>query len=77
LPRRPAYPENALITGDLKQRAPETISFWMKSQLFTQPVGFATGFLCILACQITRAMAKETRRKIDQRKAGSGVGTDP
>ena len=50
-------------------QTPETIIFWMKALLFTQPVGFLLGFLCILAYPLTRAKALEVRRLLDARNA--------
>jgi GPH family glycoside/pentoside/hexuronide:cation symporter len=49
-------------------QTPETIAFWMKALMFTQPVGFLLGFLCVLAYPITRAKAMEVRRLLDARK---------
>jgi GPH family glycoside/pentoside/hexuronide:cation symporter len=49
-------------------QTPETIAFWMKALMFTQPVGFLLGFLCVLAYPITRAKALEVRRLLDARK---------
>lgn len=49
-------------------QAPETIAFWMKALLFTQPTGFVLGFFCFLAYPITRAKALEVRRLIDARR---------
>ena len=57
------------FSAKLATQAPETIGFWMKALLFTQPVGFSLGFLCVLAYPITRAKALEVRRLIDARKA--------
>jgi len=37
--------------------------------LYTQPVGFLLGFICVLAYPITRAKALEVRRLLDARKA--------
>ncbi len=50
-------------------QAPETIAYWMKALLFTQPVGFLLGFVCILGYPTTRARALEVRRIIEGRKA--------
>jgi GPH family glycoside/pentoside/hexuronide:cation symporter len=50
-------------------QTPETIGYWMKALLFTQPVGFILGFFCVLAYPITRAKALEVRRLLDTRKA--------
>jgi GPH family glycoside/pentoside/hexuronide:cation symporter len=55
----------------LHVQTPETMDFWMKSLLFTQPTGFLLGFLCILFYPITRAKAIEVRRQLDARAAAS------
>jgi len=55
-------------SAKLVEQAPETIAFWMKALLFTQPVGFILGFFCILAYPITRAKALEVRRALQDRK---------
>ncbi|HTR40408.1 MAG TPA: MFS transporter [Pseudomonadales bacterium] len=56
----------------LVMQAPETVAFWMKALLVTQPTGFVLGFCCLLAYPITRAKAMEVRRLIDARRVGSG-----
>ena len=56
-------------SSKLAIQAPETIAFWMKSLLFTQPVGFLIGLACVMAYPITRAKALEVRRLLDARKA--------
>lgn len=56
-------------SSKLATQMPETIAFWMKSLLFTQPVGFLLGLACVLAYPITRAKAIEVRRQLDARKA--------
>ena len=45
----------------------ESMAYWMKALMLTQPVGFLLGFVCILFYPITRAKAAETRRLLDQR----------
>jgi glycoside/pentoside/hexuronide:cation symporter, GPH family len=52
-------------------QAPETITFWMKALLFTQPVGFLLGFACVLLYPITRAKALAVRQQLDARKAAA------
>jgi len=52
-------------------QAPETIAYWMKALLFTQPVGFVLGFFCLLLYPITRGKALEVRRLIDARRAAT------
>ena len=52
-------------SSKLVTQAPETIAFWMKALLFTQPLGFLLGFLCVLAYPITRIKAMEVRRQLD------------
>lgn len=59
-------------SAKLVVQAPETIAYWMKALLFTQPVGFLLGFACILSYPITRARALEVRRIIEERKADGG-----
>jgi glycoside/pentoside/hexuronide:cation symporter, GPH family len=56
-------------SAKLVVQSPETIAFWMKALLFTQPVGFLLGFCCVLAYPITRAKALEVRHLLDARKA--------
>jgi len=56
-------------SNKLIEQAPDTIAFWMKALLITQPIGFILGFLLILAYPITRAKAMEVRRLLDARKA--------
>ncbi|HVU26331.1 MAG TPA: MFS transporter [Verrucomicrobiae bacterium] len=46
----------------------ETITFWLKSLLLSQPIGFILGFLIILAYPITRAKAREVRAQLNVRK---------
>jgi len=55
-------------SAKLAIQSPETISFWMKALLYTQPVGFLLGFICIQFYPITRAKAMEVRRLINTRK---------
>jgi GPH family glycoside/pentoside/hexuronide:cation symporter len=57
-------------SAKLVTQAPETIAFWMKALLLTQPVGFILGFFCVLIYPITRAKALEVRRLLEGRKAG-------
>jgi GPH family glycoside/pentoside/hexuronide:cation symporter len=59
-------------SAKLAVQAPETISFWMKALLYTQPVGFLLGFVCILFYPITRAKALEVRARIDARHRSEG-----
>lgn len=54
--------------AQLPIQAPETIEYWMKALLFTQPVGFVLGFFCLLLYPITRGKALEVRRLIDARR---------
>ena len=61
-------------SAKLASQAPETIAFWMKALLFTQPVGFLLGFFCILAYPITRAKAMEVRRLLEVRKTADLPG---
>ena len=49
----------------------ETIGYWMKSLLFTQPTGFLIGFVILLAYPISRASAHATRRLLDERKTAN------
>ena len=56
------------FNAKLAVQTPETIHYWMKALLYSQPVGFIFGFLCILAYPITRAKALEVRRLIEARK---------
>ena len=49
----------------------ETIGYWMKALLYTQPTGFIIGFAILLLYPITRTSALNTRRLLDQRKASS------
>jgi Na+/melibiose symporter-like transporter len=58
-------------SSKLVTQAPETIAFWMKSLLFTQPVGFLLGFACVLAYPITRAKAAEVRKLLEVRKTSA------
>ena len=60
-------------SAKLVTQAPETIAFWMKALLFTQPVGFLLGFFCIWVYPITRAKALNVRRQIEARKAGHAL----
>jgi len=60
------------FSSKLATQTPETIAFWMKSLLFTQPVGFLIGFAFLLAYPITRATAREVRRQLEARK---GIAT--
>lgn len=55
-------------SAKLAVQTPETIDFWMKALLYTQPVGFLLGFVCILFFPITRAKALEVRGQINARK---------
>ena len=64
-------------SSKLAVQSAETISFWMKALIFTQPVGFLLGFLFILAYPITRAKAMETRRLIDARRNSPGNSIVP
>ena len=54
-------------SSKLVQQAPETIHFWMKALLFTQPAGFLLGFAVILLYPITRERARTTRARLDAR----------
>ncbi|HVU06923.1 MAG TPA: hypothetical protein VHG89_00100 [Verrucomicrobiae bacterium] len=45
----------------------ETITFWLKALLLSQPIGFILGFLIILAYPITRAKASEVRAQLNAR----------
>ncbi len=54
-------------SSKLAQQAPETIHFWMKALLFTQPTGFLLGFALILLYPITRERAQATRARLDAR----------
>jgi len=54
--------------ASLSVQTPETIAAWMKMLLYTQPTGFVLGLLCVAFYPITKAMALETRRKLDERK---------
>jgi GPH family glycoside/pentoside/hexuronide:cation symporter len=56
-------------SAKLLVQTPETMAFWMKALLYTQPVGFLLGFICVLAYPITRAKALEVRRLLDARNA--------
>jgi GPH family glycoside/pentoside/hexuronide:cation symporter len=47
----------------------ETIGYWMKALLLTQPTGFLIGFFILLAYPISHATAKEVRRQLDERQA--------
>jgi GPH family glycoside/pentoside/hexuronide:cation symporter len=58
-------------SAKLAVQAPETIQFWMKALLYTQPVGFLLGFACILFYPITRASAAQVRRQLDARKGAT------
>ncbi len=53
--------------ASLTEQTPETIAYWMKALLLTQPTGFALGFVCVLFYSITRARAVEVRRLLDAR----------
>jgi GPH family glycoside/pentoside/hexuronide:cation symporter len=58
-------------SAKLASQTPETIAYWMKALLFTQPVGFIFGFFCILVYPITRAKAAEVRRLLEVRKVAT------
>jgi GPH family glycoside/pentoside/hexuronide:cation symporter len=58
----------------LVTQTPDTMGFWMKALLFTQPIGFVLGFFCVLAYPITRAKALEVRHLLDARNAAHGTG---
>jgi GPH family glycoside/pentoside/hexuronide:cation symporter len=55
-------------SAKLVTQAPETIAYWMKALIVTQPVGFMLGFICLLAYPITRAKALEVRRQLEAKK---------
>ena len=66
------YLQGALVAASgysskLAQQDPETIRFWMKALLFTQPTGFLLGFALILLYPISRARAHATRAQLDSR----------
>lgn len=55
-------------SAKLATQTPETIAYWMKALIYTQPTGFMLGFICLLAYPITRAKALEVRRELNVRK---------
>ena len=66
------YLQGALVAASgylntLPQQPPETIQYWMKALLYTQPTGFLLGFALILLYPITRKRAYATRAKLDAR----------
>ncbi len=59
--------------SQLNAQAPETIAYWMKALLLTQPTGFLLGFACIMFYPITRDRALDVRRQLDERIANHGT----
>jgi len=57
----------------LTQQSPETIQYWMRALVITQPVGFLIGIVVILFYPLTRARVAEIRSTLETRAHTPGL----
>jgi GPH family glycoside/pentoside/hexuronide:cation symporter len=56
------------FNSSLEQQTPETISYWLKALIITQPVGCLIGLISILMYPLTRKRCQQIRDELNARK---------